>query len=58
MFTSVRLPTNECLCHIVYLMMRRLYRLENKEIIPAVVGVSGEVHSCTGTEALYRPYGP
>jgi len=48
--------------------MRRHYRLDNNEIIPAVVGVSGEVrgtaiskkklHPCTGTEGLYRPYGP
>ena len=30
----------------------------SKKAYPDVKGKKGKVHLCTGTEALYRPYGP
>jgi len=35
----------------------RLLKDDDDEVSPKAKG-KGKVHHCTGTEALYRPYGP
>jgi len=48
-----------CVC--VYKFYPNIYPKKEdqaSEIIMLRVKVKGKVHPCTGTEALYRPYGP
>ena len=42
------------------ILCRRLHHLQtmHKIINQESLKIKGKVHPCTGTEALYRPYGP
>ena len=50
--------------HVLIIGAKTLIAMEKNEVdgtvslLTSSVVVKGKVHPCTGTEALYRPYGP